>query len=78
MDEVDTPKIADFGLSTVDTIESTRRGNSSRQVGGTMRWWAPEIMNGTEKKATKASDIYAFAMTCYEVRGSVLQISHSY
>jgi serine/threonine protein kinase len=33
---------------------------------GTMRWRAPELLLGEEPN-TYASDVYAFAMVCYEV-----------
>ena len=43
--------------------------------GGTMRWQAPELLRGDAEEAgcdwqrnSQASDIYAFACVCYEVR----------
>lgn len=33
---------------------------------GTMQWQAPELLEG-EGPTTFASDMYAFAMVCYEV-----------
>ena len=51
--------LTDFGLSRVV--------NSSFNVpslpgGGTLRWMAPEILDGTE--STAAGDVWAFGMTC--------------
>ena len=46
---------------------------SSGKSGGTMRWQAPELLSiGDEETESnqhnsKASDIYAFACSCYEV-----------
>lgn len=33
---------------------------------GTVRWKAPELLK-TEQHNTKAADVYAFALVCYEV-----------
>jgi serine/threonine protein kinase len=36
---------------------------------GTLRWQAPELLLGmdTDSHTTFATDVYAFAMVCYEV-----------
>jgi serine/threonine protein kinase len=36
---------------------------------GTLRWQAPELLFGmdTDSHTTFATDVYAFAMVCYEV-----------
>ena len=36
---------------------------------GTLRWQAPELLLGTDTdpRTTFATDVYAFAMVCYEV-----------
>ena len=65
--------IVDFGLATVtDTgsettlIEST--GSATTLTGskiiGTSRWLAPELFS--QAGHTYATDIYAFALVCYE------------
>ena len=61
--------IADFGLAT-----STDSGCAMTLVGsaimGTPRWLAPELIPHPKVKVkrhhTFASDIYAFALVCYE------------
>ena len=60
--------LTDFGLSKPDcTITSTFLVGA-----GSLRWTAPELLY--EKSKGKASDVYAFAITIYEVRGSEEQI----
>jgi serine/threonine protein kinase len=34
---------------------------------GTLRWQAPEVMGGANNHLTQAIDIYAFAITCFEI-----------
>ena len=59
--------IADFGLATLTDSGSgtTLAGNA---VKGTPNWLAPELMPHEEAKRnhTYGSDIYAFALVCYE------------
>jgi serine/threonine protein kinase len=42
---------------------------STNQTTGTLRWQAPELLLGTDTdtRTTFATDVYAFAMVCYEV-----------
>lgn len=72
VDEHGVPKIADFGLSRIKDFQASLTGTSSAEAGGSLRWQAPELLfpekfEGTGKH-TFASDIYAFGMTCLEVR----------
>ena len=59
--------IADFGLATL-----SHSGSATTLVGsaimGTPRWLAPELILHTEAKRhhTYATDMYAFALVCYE------------
>jgi serine/threonine protein kinase len=58
--------IADFGLATLsDSGIATTLGSAML---GTPRWLAPELIPHPEVKRhhTFASDIYAFALVCYE------------
>ncbi len=52
-------KLCDFGLSTLKS-----QAKDTSEV-GTLLWNAPEVLQG--KAATAASDIYSFAMICWEV-----------
>ena len=55
--------IADFGLATVtDTGSATTLTGSTMM--GTPRWLAPELFS--QVGHTYATDIYAFALVCYE------------
>ena len=59
--------IADFGLATVtDTGSATTLTGSTTM--GTPRWLAPELLSqtGVKRRHTYATDIYAFALVCYE------------
>jgi serine/threonine protein kinase len=59
--------IADFGLATVtDTGSATTLTGST--IIGTPRWLAPELFSqaGVKRQHTYATDIYAFALVCYE------------
>ena len=43
---------------------------STNRMTGTLRWQAPELLFGTTDTdlcTTFATDVYAFAMVCYEV-----------
>jgi serine/threonine protein kinase len=59
--------IADFGLATL-----TDSGSASTIIGdaikGTRKWLAPELILHAQVKRrhTYASDMYAFALVCYE------------
>jgi serine/threonine protein kinase len=60
--------IADFGLSTLsDSGSATTVAGSA--IMGTPRWLAPELIprRGVKRHHTHATDIYAFALVCYEV-----------
>lgn len=54
--------LTDFGLSSIADI----RGFTTLG-GGAIRWQAPELLGEIEAHKTQASDVYAFAMSCYEV-----------
>ncbi|KAM6502879.1 kinase-like protein, partial [Amanita muscaria] len=58
--------LCDFGLSRFLT-DNTLWKTTATQAGGTLRWMAPELMDGDASTPTKESDIYAYAMTCYEI-----------
>ncbi|KIL63820.1 hypothetical protein M378DRAFT_164009 [Amanita muscaria Koide BX008] len=58
--------LCDFGLSRF-LIDNTLWKTTATHAVGTVRWMAPELMNGDASTPTKESDIYAYAMTCYEI-----------
>ena len=67
--------ITDFGLTRVAEAR-TIAATTSRKDKGHVRFQAPELLVPEEfeppydsRDSTKASDVYAFAMTCYQVRG---------
>jgi serine/threonine protein kinase len=66
--------LADFGLTTtIFEADSTVGGlTSSSNHGGSVRWFAPELIQpksfGCERfSRTTASDVYAYACVCLEV-----------
>ncbi|KAI9143053.1 kinase-like domain-containing protein [Paraphysoderma sedebokerense] len=64
VDDSGRAKITDFGFAVVK-VTSNGNGNQSNIGTGTLRWTAPECLKG--EKPTFKSDVYAFAVTCYEV-----------
>jgi len=66
VDDTGRARITDFGLATViknlDSVWST-----SGDKGHTVRWTAPEILNG-EGTYGKEADVFSFAMVMIEVR----------
>jgi serine/threonine protein kinase len=64
-------KVADFGISKIITNTTTISPQTTNV--GTRRWMAPEVMSGPEKDSSQMkyyplkSDVYSYAMTCYEI-----------
>ncbi|OJA20637.1 hypothetical protein AZE42_09915 [Rhizopogon vesiculosus] len=58
--------ISDFGQSEMKWEVSRRSGKSI--TNGTLRWQAPELLNGATK-LTPATDVYAFSICCVEILG---------
>jgi len=64
--------LADFGLATA--LDSKHTLTSMTRPTGTLRWQAPELFPdmrnpdtaSTERRSTMATDVYAFALVCYE------------
>jgi len=61
--------LSDFGLATArDSKPTVRTYMSSSRATGTLRWQAPELLNtDADSRTTFATDVYAFAMVCYEM-----------
>ena len=70
VDDKGNPCIADFGLSRVEALQISLTGTSTAK--GTERRQAPELLlpdtYGGNGRHSTASDVYAFGMTCLEVR----------
>ena len=49
---------------------------TSREIGGTSRWMAPELLLSEDAKNTKASDVWAYGMTVLVGRISCVPVSH--
>ncbi|KAI0324972.1 kinase-like protein [Cubamyces sp. BRFM 1775] len=56
--------LADFGQSEMKSEACRISGLPLSR--GTLRWQAPEVMSG-QSRPTAQSDVYAFAITCFEV-----------
>ncbi|KAJ3219774.1 hypothetical protein HDU67_009586 [Dinochytrium kinnereticum] len=65
VDENGKAYVSDFGFAYLKKVTSTRQTSATSQVAGTLRWMAPERLSGGSP--TAAVDVYAFAMTCYEL-----------
>ncbi|KAM6502855.1 Protein kinase-like domain containing protein [Amanita muscaria] len=59
-------RLCDFGLSRF-LNDSTLWTTVATQTRGSLRWMSPELMTGKQSTPTKESDIYAYAVTCYEI-----------
>ena len=60
-------KVTDFGVATfVQTVRATVSGGGAT---GTLAWMAPETFDG---KYSEKSDVFAFAVLCYEVMSRAL------
>lgn len=77
IDDQGQPRLADFGLAQFFDSQASCAGPSFRG-GGTLRWQAPELLasnsfNGTNNscQVTTYSDVYAFAILCWEVNNLV-------
>ena len=57
------PCLVDFGISRM-MVDQTLWATSSTQAQGTVRWQAPELLDGSQSRVTTTSDVYSFAMTC--------------
>lgn len=73
MDDSGRGRLADFGLSAVTDpkILKWTSQSSAASKGGSIRWQAPELFGAESDELvpnSKASDIYAWACVCYEVR----------
>ncbi|KAG9006205.1 hypothetical protein FRB94_000900 [Tulasnella sp. JGI-2019a] len=72
IDDALKARIADFGLSEIKQHATssmvTRNSHIASSGAGTLRYMSPEALHGV---IDKASDVYAFAMTIYEVQGDV-------
>jgi serine/threonine protein kinase len=60
--------LADFGLATVIIDASLALMTSTPTHRGSLRWQAPELFADNEQNQypTQATDVYAFALVCYE------------
>ncbi|KAK0447353.1 kinase-like domain-containing protein [Desarmillaria tabescens] len=58
--------IADFGISFVMGVTTFATSSSSSRRGGTVRWQAPEVLNGSPNSFP--ADVYSLACVYFEVR----------
>ena len=79
--------LADFGLSIPRETMSVLFSETSTKARGTLNWTAPELLpdfsrpdsNGHEtRQPDYASDVYSFAMVCYEVSDQIAPLTFSY
>lgn len=66
----DIPKLCDFGLAKARSETSATTAKGAANLGSTsltLAWSAPELLVATRPRVTPQTDIYALAMTIYEV-----------
>jgi serine/threonine protein kinase len=75
VDDAGRARVADFGLSSVNDLNIPRWSSRTVAVskGGTAHWQAPEVFSSEKKHNSAASDIYAWACVCHEVRSFTLR-----
>ena len=68
-DSTGVPQITDFALASIDCNPNTNVA-STPTYGYSLRWAAPEMLEARneDRRATKMSDVYAFAMVVIEVK----------
>ncbi|KAM6502908.1 Protein kinase-like domain containing protein [Amanita muscaria] len=59
-------RLCDFGFGRF-LVDSTLWRTTATQAGGSLCWMSPELITGKQLTPTKESDMYAYAMTCYEI-----------
>jgi serine/threonine protein kinase len=69
--------LSDFGLSRL-VVDNTLWRTTATHASGTLRWMAPELIEGDMIIPTIATDIYAFGVTCYVSSAPVFHIKHQY
>ncbi|EMD37460.1 hypothetical protein CERSUDRAFT_50723, partial [Gelatoporia subvermispora B] len=71
VDDQDVARIADFGLGT---FKYEGQVETDTELNGSIRWMAPELFDpdkfAAKEVRTTFSDVYAFAMTAFEVLSS--------
>ncbi len=66
VDENGSVMLCDFGLSCILYEEATFAQGSS--IASTLRFTAPELIDGIVERRNKASDVWAFGCTAGQVR----------
>ncbi|KAK7060810.1 hypothetical protein VNI00_000543 [Paramarasmius palmivorus] len=59
--------ICDFGVSKVIEEVTERSASQTLTTSGSVRWLAPELIEGSMPSPSKACDVYSFAMTILEL-----------
>lgn len=66
VDEFGKARIADFGLARVIYTQATFT-EASASGKGTVKWQAPELLDGSNTRITPESDVYSYGCLCLEV-----------
>jgi serine/threonine protein kinase len=73
-----TPRLVDFGLTTILYNSPTAATSLTGGVSGTLQWMAPELLDSAytdddplKGRLSPASDVYALAITIWQVRLSL-------
>jgi serine/threonine protein kinase len=71
VDSNDTPRLVDFGLTSVLYNTAAEATTRTGYAGGTIPWMSPELHRG--QPHSFQSDVYALAITLWEVKSFVLE-----
>jgi WD40 repeat protein len=72
LDRESCAKLCDFGLARVKAETSLAYVGPPQ---GTVAWMAPELLSSPEVEYTRSSDVYAYAMTLWEIASRQLPFS---
>jgi len=72
-DKYGTACLCDFGLSRMDA-DGSIWVTAASQAPGTIRFMAPELLNGSQPTVTNEGDIYAYGMTCFTLYSGLMPL----
>ena len=72
IDDLEQPRISNLCIEAVNDLQAAELYKSTTKGNESVRWQAPELLlpdtYGGNGRHSTASDVYAFGMTCLEVR----------
>jgi len=76
IDKDGTARLCDFGLHRILEKESTHENHLADSAVVTAKFSPPEVLDGSQKSASKEGDIYSYAMTCFFLYSGLSPFKH--